>query len=93
MELVNRRGLKDVIVIDTIGQLRSLYSQAPLWEILCGSGGQNIIEPALYGKAIVIDSRFENFRDIVAAFKEANAIMQVEDVPDFERAVLQLCAG
>ena len=93
--LISRRGLKDVIVIDTIGQLRSLYAKASLVFVgksLCVGGGQNIIEPAFYGKAIVIGPKVENFRDIVACFKESNAIVQVEDAHAFEIAVRALCA-
>jgi len=94
-ELVARRGLIGVIVIDTIGQLRSLYSKASLVFVgksLCVGGGHNVIEPAFYGKAIVIGPKFENFRDIVACFKQSNAIVQVEDVHSFEIAVRELCA-
>ena len=93
-ELIARRGFKDVIVIDTIGQLRSLYSKASLVFVgksLCVGGGHNIIEPAFYGKAIVIGPKVENFRDIVACFKEAEAIVQVEDARAFESAVRDLC--
>jgi 3-deoxy-D-manno-octulosonic-acid transferase len=107
MELINRRGLKavkfsqvcvnpeEIIIVDTIGQLRSLYSTASLVFVgksLCVGGGHNIIEPAFYGKAIVIGPKFENFRDIVACFKEKNAIVQVEDSHAFEIAVRELCA-
>ena len=94
-ELVTRRGLKGVIVIDTIGQLRSLYSMASLVFVgksLCVGGGQNIIEPAFYGKPIVIGPKFENFRDIVACFRQANAIVQVENAHAFENSVRALCA-
>lgn len=95
-ELVDCRELKDVVVIDTIGQLRSLYSIASLVFVgksLCVGGGQNIIEPASYGKAIVIGPRFENFRDIVACFKAGNAIVQVQNEHDFEKAVIELCTN
>jgi 3-deoxy-D-manno-octulosonic-acid transferase len=94
-ELAARRGFKGVIVIDTIGHLRSLYAQASLVFVgksLCVGGGHNIIEPAFYGKAIVIGPKFENFRDIVACFKENNAIVQVEDAHAFEISVRALCA-
>ncbi len=94
-ELVTRRGFKDVIVIDTIGQLRSLYSKASLVFVgksLCVGGGHNIIEPASLGKAVIIGPKVENFRDIVACFKEGKAIVQVEDAHGFEAAVRDLCA-
>jgi 3-deoxy-D-manno-octulosonic-acid transferase len=94
-ELAAQHGSKDVVVIDTIGQLRFLYSKASLVFVgksLCGGGGQNIIEPAFFAKAIVIGPKTANFRDIVACFKEKNAIVQVEDARSFETAVLKLCA-
>jgi 3-deoxy-D-manno-octulosonic-acid transferase len=93
--LITSRGLKDVIVIDTIGQLRSLYSKASLVFVgksLCVGGGHNIIEPAFYGKAIVIGPMVWNFRDIVACFSKKNAIVQVKDARSFEAAVRALCA-
>lgn len=84
-----------VIIVDTIGQLRFLYAKASLVFVgksLCVGGGHNIIEPAFYAKAIVIGPRVENFRDIVACFKEKNAIVQLEDGSAFEMAVKELCA-
>ncbi len=94
-DLVSKRGLKSVIVVDTIGQLRSLYALASLVFVgksLCVGGGHNIIEPAVYGKAIVIGPMVTNFRDIVACFKDAKAIVQVKDTEEFEHEVLSLCA-
>ncbi|MDE2009118.1 MAG: hypothetical protein KGJ09_03470 [Candidatus Omnitrophica bacterium] len=84
-----------VVVVDTIGQLRSLYSLASLVFVgksLCVGGGQNVIEPASYGKAVIIGPLVQNFRDIVACFKEHDAIVQVEGKEAFEKAVLALCA-
>jgi len=109
LELVKCRGfaavkfseLKDVnphqgvIVVDTIGQLRSLYALASLVFVgksLCVGGGHNVIEPALYGKAVIIGPKVENFRDIVACFKENNALVQVEDEPSLLAAVSDLVA-
>ena len=107
IELIHQKGFEavrlsqipgdtgnSVIVVDTIGQLRSLYSRASLVFVgksLCVGGGHNVIEPAFYGKAIVVGPRFENFRDIVACFKEGNAILQVQDVQAFEKTVMALC--
>jgi 3-deoxy-D-manno-octulosonic-acid transferase len=54
----------DVILLDTIGELRSAY---PLAEIvfvggsLIPHGGQSVIEPAAEGKAIVTGPYTENF--------------------------------
>ncbi len=86
--------LDTVMVVDTIGQLRSLYSLASLVFVgksLCVGGGHNIIEPATYGKAIIIGPLVENFKDIVDCFKKADAIVQVDNLASFETAVAALC--
>lgn len=84
-----------VIIVDTIGELRFLYSIASLVFVgksLCVGGGHNVIEPAFYGKAIIIGPSVENFRDIVSCFKVGNAIVQVNDAQTFEGSVKDLCA-
>jgi len=106
IDLINSRGMKAVkfselkktawgnfiVVVDTVGDLRSLYALSSLVFVgksLCVGGGHNIIEPAFYGKAIVIGPKVGNFRDIVACFKAKNAIVQV-DQEGFAEAVIDL---
>ena len=82
-----------VIVVDTIGHLQSLYGQAELVFVgksLCVGGGHNVIEPAFFAKPIVIGSRTENFRDIVACFKAQDALVEVHDAKEFEEAIKAL---
>ena len=85
-----------VIVVDTIGHLRSLYAQASLVFVgksLCGGGGQNIIEPASFAKPIIVGPMTANFRDTVACFNKHSAIVQVADAPGLEAAVRDLMAN
>ena len=66
-----------VFLLDTIGELFSLYSLADLAFVggsLVPRGGHNIIEPAQHGVAIVVGNHTENFRDIVAIFAGNNAV-------------------
>jgi 3-deoxy-D-manno-octulosonic-acid transferase len=82
-----------VVVVDTIGHLRSLYAHASfvfVGKSLCVGGGHNIIEPAMYAKPIVIGPLMENFRDITALFKAQEAILQVTDPLELEREVGRL---
>jgi len=72
----------DVVLLDTTGDLRHLYELATIVFIgksLCGQGGQNLMEPAWYGKAIVFGPHMQNFRPIVADFLQAGAAVQVND--------------
>jgi len=66
-----------VVLLDSIGELSSLYALADLAVVggsLVSRGGHNILEPALYGVPIVVGPYTENFRDIVSAFQARNAV-------------------
>ena len=70
----------DVVVVDTIGHLRYLYKIAALVFIgksLTGRGGQNIIEPASFGKAIIVGPNMQNFRHISQLFLQDKALVQI----------------
>ncbi len=58
----------DVIVLDTMGELRDAYRLAAL-VFVGGSfiprGGQNILEPAVWGRAVVYGPHMHNFEDAV----------------------------
>jgi 3-deoxy-D-manno-octulosonic-acid transferase len=66
-----------VFLLDSIGELASLYSLATIAFVggsLVPRGGHNIIEPALYGVPIVTGNHYENFRDVVNFFASRNAV-------------------
>jgi 3-deoxy-D-manno-octulosonic-acid transferase len=70
----------DVILLDSIGELRAVY---PLAEVVFvgGSiapvGGHNVLEPALDARAVVTGPYTSNFKSIVAALLERDAIVQL----------------
>jgi 3-deoxy-D-manno-octulosonic-acid transferase len=69
-----------VLLLDTIGELASVYSLAEIAFVggsLVPRGGHNILEPAHFGKPIVIGPHYENFRDIVREFLAAHAVRVV----------------
>ncbi len=80
-----RDGSADVILLDSIGELRIVY---PLAEIvfvggsLIPHGGQNILEPAIAGKAIVTGFHTANFKAAVDEFLSKDAIFQLEDIAE-----------
>ncbi len=66
-----------VFLVDTIGELAALYALADIAFVggsLVPRGGHNIIEPAQHGVAIVTGNHTENFRDIVALFRNRDAV-------------------
>lgn len=80
------RGNEDlsrgVLLLDTVGELASIYSLADVAFVggsMVPRGGHNILEPATYGKAIVVGPYTENFRDIVKMFRREKAVFVAED--------------
>lgn len=72
----------DVLFVDTTGELRNFYSVADIIFVgksLKEHGGQNPIEPAMYGKAVVVGPNMENFPQVMSEFIKKKAIEQVSD--------------
>jgi 3-deoxy-D-manno-octulosonic-acid transferase len=75
----------EIILLDTIGELRSAY---PLAEIvfvggsLVPHGGQSILEPASEGRAIVTGPYTANFDAVVREFLDNDALLQTSEAPD-----------
>ena len=85
-----------VIVIDTIGHLGRLYSLAEIVFVgksLLGRGGQNVIEPAFFGKAIVVGPYTENFTDIINLFLQSEALIQVRDENELAKEIKDLLSN
>jgi 3-deoxy-D-manno-octulosonic-acid transferase len=83
-----------VILIDTIGELGALWGLAEV-AFVGGSldgrrGGQNMIEPAGYGAAVVFGPHVWNFRDTAARLVKAGAAVQVPDAGALELVLEQL---
>ena len=87
-DLVLRRRTKlilgepwDVLLLDTIGELAKFYALSDAAFIggsLVPHGGQNLLEPAFYGKAVFFGPSMHNFADLAEAFLRAGAAKVVE---------------
>jgi 3-deoxy-D-manno-octulosonic-acid transferase len=70
----------EIILLDSIGELRAIYSLAEIVFVggsLIAHGGQNILEPASAQKAIVSGFYTMNFEAIVKEFLSQNALIQL----------------
>ncbi len=76
----------DVILLDSIGELRSVYPLADIVFVggsLIPHGGQSILEPAAAGTAIVTGHFTHNFSAAVDAFRDSDALIQLPQLgPD-----------
>lgn len=83
----------DVFVVDTTGELSAFYAKATLVYVgksLFNHGGQNMLEPSLMGKPVIVGPNTENFTDAVRILLEADGIRQVHDEAALVDAVLTL---
>lgn len=81
----------DVLILDTLGELSRLYALCDLAFIggsLIPWGGQNLLEPAFYGKPIFFGPHMENFQELADKFVKADAARIVETQEDVKRMFL-----
>jgi 3-deoxy-D-manno-octulosonic-acid transferase len=83
-----------VILVDTIGELGALWGLVDV-AFVGGSldgrrGGQNMIEPAAYGAAVVFGPHVWNFRDAAERLVRAGGAVQVVDAEGLATAVRRL---
>ncbi len=83
----------DVMVLDTIGELSRLYATADVVFVgksLSASGGQNILEPARWGKAVVFGPHMDNFQDEARVLIDGGGAVQVQDAAALGRVLDEL---
>jgi 3-deoxy-D-manno-octulosonic-acid transferase len=68
-----------VVLLDTLGELAAMYRYANLAFVggsLVPRGGHNILEPAFFGRPILVGPHTENFRDVVSCFEKRRAVVR-----------------
>jgi 3-deoxy-D-manno-octulosonic-acid transferase len=84
----------DVLIVNTTGELMNFYGASDIVYVgksLAGNeGGHNIIEPAIFGKAIVHGMNMQNFRAVASIFQEHDAALEVSSDECLEPAVRSL---
>jgi 3-deoxy-D-manno-octulosonic-acid transferase len=110
-KLLSRRGLasqlwsrlksgedsrrQPVVIIDTIGDLFTLYGAADVTFIggsLVPHGGQNLLEPAAWGRAPIYGPHLHNFLWAQTILEEAGAGIIVTDAASLRQAVQHFLA-
>lgn len=79
-----------VILLDSIGELQSLYSLASIVFVggsIASTGGHNILEPAAVGACVITGAHTFNFQLIVETFVNAEAIIQLPPISYSEATV------
>jgi 3-deoxy-D-manno-octulosonic-acid transferase len=82
-----------IIIIDVIGELFKVYSLATV--VFCGGslmpkGGQNILEPAAWGKVIFYGPSMEDFREEKELLEKTGAGIMIESAAELRDRILEL---
>ena len=94
-----KEPLKDrdsIVLVDTIGELNAVWGLSQI-AFVGGSldgrrGGQNMIEPAAYGSAVIFGPHVWNFRETATRLVEAKAAVQLPDGDALEVITRRLLA-
>ena len=85
----------DCLLVNSTGELKFFYEPATVVFVgksLTAIGGQNPVEPAAQGKAVVFGPNMQNFTDITRSLLRQNAAVQVNSPEELERALGELLA-
>jgi 3-deoxy-D-manno-octulosonic-acid transferase len=82
-------SLCDVVLLDSVGELRAVYPLAELVFVggsIAATGGHNVLEPAAEAKCVVTGAHTFNFTEIVRRFVERDALVQLPDLSETQIA-------
>jgi len=92
-----RGGSSPVYLADTTGELLAFHATADI--VFVGKslapnvGGQNMIEPVAFGKAVIVGPHTENFAGVMEILRGADALCEVADSSDLLSTLERLVAN
>ena len=81
------------LLLDSIGELGSLFGLADvvfMGGTLARRGGHNVLEPAFFGKPVIVGPHMENFAEIASKFEQAGALVSIGGAVELAGAVRDL---
>jgi 3-deoxy-D-manno-octulosonic-acid transferase len=91
---VGEIGVGTVVLLDSVGELASVYALATLAVVGGGflwPGGHNPLEPAQFGVPVVLGAQYENFRGVVDALMGARGVV-ISDPAGLKTTLAKLLA-
>jgi 3-deoxy-D-manno-octulosonic-acid transferase len=80
-----------VLILDTLGELAVFYALSDVAFVggsLVPKGGQNLLEPAFYGKPVIFGPSMHNFAFLAEEFVRRGAARQVSGLEDLTEVLL-----
>ena len=94
----NPKKLKDadIYLVDTYGETKKFYELSDIvfmGKSLVGRGGQNPLEPAMHGAAVLYGPNIDNFSDIYRLLDKLKITHKVKDINSLTNTVNKLMIG
>ncbi len=83
-------GGGSALLLDSIGELGSLFGLADvvfMGGTLARRGGHNVLEPAFFGKPVIVGPHMQNFAEIAEKFTAAGALVPIGNSAELAGAV------
>jgi 3-deoxy-D-manno-octulosonic-acid transferase len=84
---------RDVMVLDTLGELERFYAIGDLAFVggsLVDVGGHNLLEPARYGKPVLFGPFMANFRSLADEMKRSGGAIEVRNAEELAGSIAEL---
>lgn len=84
-KVLSRQAGREVIILNLMGRLKAAYSRADIVFVggsLAKRGGQNMIEPASFSKALMFGPHTDNFHNLAEGLLQKEAALMVKDEED-----------
>ncbi len=86
-------GGKDLFILDTLGELNTVYSHADIAIIggsLIPAGGHNPVEAAIYGIPVIFGGHMKDYFEISVELMQAGGAIMVRDQKELEANLMSL---
>ena len=89
----NSYNEEDVLILDTMGELRNVYSVADIAFVggtLLPYGGHNLVEPAFFGVPILFGPYISNTKECALELVKSDSAIVVKNERDFKKSISYL---
>ncbi|AGF79833.1 3-deoxy-D-manno-octulosonic-acid transferase [Desulfocapsa sulfexigens DSM 10523] len=87
-------GGRDILILDTIGELNTIYSHADIAFVggsLVAKGGHNPIEPSIFAVPVLFGPHMEDFSEVSEQLLQAGGAFTVSDHLELTTILCKLC--
>ncbi|MBC7928534.1 MAG: tetraacyldisaccharide 4'-kinase, partial [Bryobacteraceae bacterium] len=85
-----------VLLLDSLGELSATFRYGDavfMGGTLAHRGGHNILEPAAFGKPVIVGPHLENFAEVQTIFREGRGFVEIADEHELSGSISRVLQG